>query len=147
IVEEGAAGAIANAGGGKMGRCGGVRELAVSQIPVKPIVTVIGHQEIRFTVVIIIADTDSLGPAFHREACLARNISEFPPAVVTVELEGALGACRWGVESRPIGDQNIICSIAVVVKDGGSIAGGFQDVGLFLLASVCVRQREARRTR
>src|SRR5258708_5412477 len=120
-----------------------VFELTVAKVAVQTVVAVVSDQDIGLAIVVIVADADALGPTLDGKAGLSRNICKFPVAVVVVELHGARGARSWAFERSAVGDQNIVGAIAIVVKDGGAVAGRLQDVRFLVAAPECVGHGEA----
>ncbi len=64
VIDKGAAGAVADTRHGKMGLGGDVFKGAVAPIAIKDVVAVVGDQQVGVAVIVVIADTDPLAPAF-----------------------------------------------------------------------------------
>src|ERR1700761_421327 len=68
-----------------------------------------------------------------------------PVPLVVIKLRKALG--RRSVQPRAVGDENVIASIAIVIKDRDSVAGRLEDVVFAVEASVNVPTGEPTRGR
>src|SRR5262249_43746790 len=75
-----------------------VDEFALAVIPVKDVLSIVGHEYVIEAVVVKIADADSLAPAGPCEVCAASNVGEGSIPVIVVEVIGRFLAFREALE-------------------------------------------------
>ena len=141
IVDEGAAGAPARAGDGQPGFRRDVGEFAAAPVAVQDVGPVVGDQQIGVAVVIDIAYTGGLCPAGAGEAGFAADLGKMAPAVVAIELR--VSRCCAPLKDGPVGDEDIVGSVAVVIEDGGAGSGALEQVFLLVLSAERVRESQA----
>src|SRR5215467_6670048 len=94
VIEEAATGTVTNPLDWTSRLCGYVPDRAVAEIQIKAIRSVVSDQQVRPAVVFIIADTDSLAPAFHCKSGILTDFGE-PPWPSGDRVAAVLG-CPWG---------------------------------------------------
>src|SRR4029078_8122858 len=76
-----------------------------------------GQQNVRKTIVVIVADRDTHAVHFEIETSLAGDISEGSIAIVVIEAQGAAGALVLG-PVHSVDQQNVLPTIGVVIEKG-----------------------------
>ncbi len=143
VVYERTAGAIADSRSGKTGFSCGLDEL-LAPVLIKAVVAIISDQQIGFAVIVVVAHAHTLRPAFDGEARVTRNICKFTLAVIMVKLQRARRTRGCALEGGPVGDQDVVRAIAVIIEDRGAVAGRLQDVGLSVFPAESVGQVQSR---
>src|SRR5215831_1669802 len=86
------------------------------------------------TIVVVVPNADTGGPAGAEQSSLFGNISECAVAIVLVKL-----VCRSGrraFEARPAEQENVHPSVVIEVDESAATPGRFQNVFLALHASI-----------
>src|SRR5207247_1811063 len=99
------------------GGAGHIGEPAIAEILIQNIGAVIGDQQINVAIVVVISRADALSPAFFCESGLSGYQGEVAFTVVAVQLRKAWRARAGAVESRTVGDKDVICAVAIVIED------------------------------
>src|SRR5579864_7984637 len=92
-------------------------------------------------IIVVIANANALSPPFVSQAGLLRNFGEVSFAIVAVKLR--MGAVGSALEGGAVGDEDVVKSIAIIVKDGGPVACRFQDVLLMFAPAKRVRKAQS----
>src|SRR5580704_4683308 len=82
------------------------------------------------SVVVVIADADALAPACGRQTRLRGDIAKGSIVVVAVKVVGWAFAIGRTFERGSIHEEDVGPSVVVVIKDGDTCAGGFDNVFL-----------------
>ena len=144
VVEEGAAGAPADAVLKEAGGLGDVGEGAVAMVAHEAVLTPEAAEEIVEAVVVVIADADAGLPAGESKTGVFRYVSEGSVAVVLVEVRsGSFAGRPLGVETVAVGEVDVEPAIVIEVVEGNAAAFGFDDGALVVYASPDVDGGEA----
>ena len=116
---------------------GDVGEGAVAVVAVEGVLAVVGDEEVVPAVVVVVADADALPPAGAGEAGFDGDVGEGAVAVVFEEMAGRRS---WpfgeAFEAGAVDEEDVEPVVVVVVVEGDSAAGGFEEVFVLVLASV-----------
>src|SRR6185312_5628187 len=101
--------------------------------------SVVGHGNVEVSVVIVISDTYALRPSLFMKSSLFRDFPEMSIPLVVIKLERRGGSVSLGVEPRPIRDQDVVSSVAIIIEDCGAVTCGLKDVIFACLSAVSIR--------
>ena len=130
VVDEGTAIAPGFSGAGDAGFVAHVRECSVAVVVIKDVLSVVGDIEIFPTVVVVIADANALAPAGVGKSGLLRDIGESAVVIVVIEMARGRFSRSGRVKAGAVDDENVGPAVVVVVEDGDTRSGGFDDVFL-----------------
>src|SRR5208282_3866362 len=130
VVHEGAARAPARIGVLQAGLFGYLGECPVAVVAIEFILPVEGAKEIFPTVVIVIAHTNSRGPARELQAGLFCDVRKRAITIIFVQAVG--GTWRRSRHRRATEQKNVHPAVIVVVEKSAATANGFEDVVLVI---------------
>src|SRR5262245_17736143 len=107
-----------------------IDKTALSGIPVKVILSEIGHEQIIEAVIIIIGYTRALAPARPDQVRLFCHISEFSYFIIAIEVISGFLPLRETFESGAVDQENIEPAIVVVVEERDTTAGHLENKSL-----------------
>src|ERR1700722_12041386 len=139
VVDERTAGVPACLGTGLDKACllGDVGKGTVTVVLIKRVLAVVGHEEIIVTIVVVVADATGLSPAgFVLQAGACRYIGKGAIAIVLEKMTARFLPGGKAFESPAVDEEEIEPAIGVVVVEGESAAGGFEQIFVGLLAAV-----------
>ena len=143
VVQPGAARVPARLRGAQARAVRGLHEAAVAFVAIQHAPAEVGDEEIGVAVVVVVGRADALAPSRARHAGLLRDVLELQPPEVAIEVAGRFRARPVAIQSRPVREEEIHPSVAVVVQRGHSAARRLEDVLLRALAAGDVRRGEA----
>src|SRR5215469_2883742 len=111
-----------------------IGESSVSVVTIKNVLAEICAENIFESVVVVIPDADAASPTHAVKPRLLRNVGERSVAIILVQ--PIRRAIRSAFNPRAAKDKQIHPSVIVVVNEGASAAGGFQNVFLGVHAAV-----------
>src|ERR1700680_1647154 len=110
---------------------------------IQAVLPVCGDVEVFPAVVVIVAHTDALAPACGRQARLRGYIAEGSVMIIAVKMVARTLSRGKPFEGCSIHEEDVRPSVVVVIKDGDTCAGGFNDVFLGLHAAEDIRTDQA----
>src|SRR4051812_15814704 len=119
---------------------GHVAESPVPVVVVKRVLAVVADEQVFVTIVIVIADANTLSPSGTRETCLHGDISKGAIAIIFEEVTRGLLPLGKAFETPAVYQENIEPAIVVVVIERYATAFRLQQVFVFLYsAENCLR--------
>src|SRR5271155_318713 len=117
-----------------------VGKCAVAIVVKERVLPVIADEEIVVAVVVVIADAAALSPAAAREAGFRGDVRKRAFTIVFEEVAGWLLTFCESFETPAVHEKNIEPAILVVVIEGNSAAGGFEEIFVLAFAAInCLR--------
>jgi len=118
------------------GRFRDIREGAIAVVVQQHTMPPKGDEQIRASIIVVIARADSLSPSRQRRSSLARHIGESSIVIVVVKMAGWLDSLREALQRGSVYKKNVRPAIVVIVKEGRSAARSFHDVFFCFFAAV-----------
>src|SRR6266851_5470037 len=112
-----------------------VGEGAVAVVVVENVFSAVGDEEIVETVVIVVADADTLSPAEMQQAGFGGDVGERAIAIVLEEMICGFLACGETFEAPAVDEKNIQPAVVVVIVERDAAAGGFEKILVLVLAA------------
>jgi len=102
---------------------------------VENIFSVVGDVEIFEAVVVVVADTHALSPAGVQKAGFLGDVGKGTVVIVVVEVTSLFVGTGKRIESGAVDDENVGPAVIVVIKNGDTGAGSFDDVFFSVFAA------------
>src|SRR5437016_4010229 len=128
VVEEGAAGVPSRLRLQQAGFLRDVGEGAVAVVAIEDVLAVIADEEVVPAVVVVIADTAALAPSRAGESRFHGNVSEGAVAIVFEEVRDGFLSFGEAFEARAVDQEDIDPVVVIVVEEGHTAAGGFEQI-------------------
>ena len=135
VVDEGAAGIPARAFARHASLLADVGESAVAVVVIQNVLAEVGDEQIVPSVVVVVADANTLSPARVRDSGLRSDVGESAIAIVLEKMRSRLAARGKAFQARAVHQKNVEPSIVVVVVEGNAATGGFEQVFVLVLAA------------
>jgi len=114
---------------------GDVGEPAVAIVVKERVLTPIGHVHIFKSIVVDVADADTISPSGSRHAGLDGRIVKTSASLVVEEMVCWSFAISEAFKARPVHQKNILPTVAIVIEKRNARAIRFDDVLFRLLVS------------
>ncbi len=120
-----------------------IGECSVAIVVIENVLAPVGHQQVRESVVVVVAGAAALRPAGSREARAQGHITESSVAVVMVEMaDGSLTFWK-SRDTRAVGQKNVRPAIAVVIEDNRAVPCGFNDEFFVFITAINIEGVQA----
>jgi hypothetical protein len=136
VVKEGAAGVPASFGLEKAGLTGDIGEGAIAVVAVEDVLAVVGDKEVVEAVVVVVADAAALTPSAATQAGLEGDIGEGAIAIIFEEAGDGFLAFGEALETCAVDEEDVEPVVVIVVVEGDTAAGGFEEILVLVLAAV-----------
>src|ERR1035441_9805444 len=113
-----------------------IGEGTVAVVVKQDIVSPESDEEIDEAIVVVVAGTDSLSPAGEGDAGLLGDVGEGAVMQIAVEMAGRLLSFRETFEAAAVDQEDVGPAVVVEVEGGSAAARRFENVALYLVASV-----------
>src|SRR5262245_37978430 len=127
VIEKCAAGVVPYPILHQMCHSGHIFKALASDVPIQPVAAPVRHEQVGIPVIVIIACADALAPTFRAQARTCGDVGELVTAVVVIQPI---------TPTLPGNSEYVEEPVVVVVQEGDTAAGGFDDELLRGSASV-----------
>ncbi len=120
-----------------------VGKRSVAIVVIQNIFSVIRHEQVFISVVLVISDTNALSPPTMRQPGFFRHVGECSIVIVVVEMIGRRLLSRQWIKRGSIHHKNIRPSVVVVIEDGYPRASRLKNEFLRIHSAKRVRRAQA----
>ncbi len=115
---------------------GDVGEGAVAVVAVEDVLAVVTDEEIVPAVVVVVADAAALAPAAVCEAGFGGDVGEGAVAIVFEEVRDGFLALGKAFDTGAVDEEDIDPVVVIVVEESYAAACGFEEISVFVFATV-----------
>src|SRR6185369_8140428 len=127
VIDEGASCPPGLPASGNTGRLPHFRE-DPTLIVIKPVLSVVRDVEVFPSIVVVVADADTLAPAVRGQPGLGGHIGKSSVVLVAIQMIGGRRSCRKSFKRGAVYQENIGPAIVVVIENRRAGSGGLDDV-------------------
>src|SRR2546423_12792070 len=105
-----------------------ILEGAIAKISIENILSPLGDEQVRISMIVYVSNTDSLPPSGGLDSRLVGDVFEFQPAQIVIKKMLRLDGV--GPEHPCVDQKNVGQAVVIEIEDRDAVAGGFDNVPL-----------------